>query len=1677
MSHRIAYNCKYDSALVGFATEAGQAAWSGLGSATRGIVCAGRKVVKQSGNWETEMDRLSASGAIAGSKEPWTCRADATPRRRPGNRPGGLRAAGSRAVASARRAAAFPVLCAMLAAPLLGAGGSAQAEELVSNLSDSASSTSMRLGTATGSVDAVQLFTTGTNAGGYTLTSIELSLYRGGGLGTAGIRMPAVKLHAVTVTGTSVTLGTEVATLTTSLPFPGATVETYMAPMGTALGRSTTYGVFVEGGGNGVYWDRAASGDENATPAANWSIGDQAATRAHDATAGLTLGTDGPGMIRVNGEATTTTNNPPTVANLIPNQTAMVGTALNYAFPTNTFADTDAGDTLTYTATQSDDSALPAWLSFAPGTRTFSGTPATADVGTVSVKVTASDGTESVSDTFDIVVSAAAGVTVSKSALTVTEEDTTGNTYTVVLDTRPTADVTVMVFGHGGTDVTLTSLAFTSTTPSSVTLTFTTAMGTRGWNLAQTVTVKAGNDTDTTNDTVTLTHHAASTDGNYDGITIGSVVVTVADNDTTNNAPTSAIGFVDTNEDEDYTFSSADFTFTDTDTGDSLASVKIVTLPASGTGTLTLSGTAIPSTDLPKTVPAADLGNLKYSPPANLNGYENFATFGFKVNDGTDDSVDTYRINIDVVPMNDPVTGKPGIAGTAQVGRRLTATVGTIADVDGLPNPFFSAATTTVQWIQVDGGNESDISGATSGTYALATADEGKKIKVKVSFEDGDGTVEGPLTSDAYPSSGTVIGAVNAAPTGADKTLTIGSDTEYTLTAEDFGFADVNIGDTLDSVRIVTVPGLGTLALDGTAVSLNDVIPSADIDDNKLTFTPVAGATGEAYTIFTFKVNDGTVDSDNAYTMTFNVRVLSCAVPRFGSRREHWYGEVTVEAVEVNATIVGYGLEQSSDAGSLAPNAFMIGSNSYTIFAAYVQTAPLTEGAFVLGLEGSDLTTAEAAALKVYVCDSGGLDFSDAGHRSNQPAYIYTWNNASLDWSPPVATRTLYLSLPANRAATGEPAISGTATAGQVLTATTGTIADADGLPSSFTYQWLRVDADGTSNEEDISGEIAATYTLTTADVDKKVKVKVSFTDDLSGEEERTSDAYPSSGTVTGTTNTAATGAPAITGTAESGHVLTAAAGTIADADGLSGDYTYQWVRVDADGTSNPTPISGATYATYALTAADEGKRVKVQVSFIDDLGNGETRSSAAYPSSGTVAAGSCPAPDLDGRRRVWTGMLAVGPIHVQLSMAIQGYGFQTGRNSNPGGALNPTQFNVGPNGYMIDEASVFNDGNLRFSLTSSLTAAQRAVLRLHVCDTDYDFSSATHNSSGHSYFWDEGLDWSSESTRTLHLSLETIVNRAATGAPTISGLPAVGHRLSAGIAGIADEDGLPSSFTYQWLQVDADGTSNEEAISGANAATYTVAATDVGKRVKVRVSFIDSLGGGETLTSDAFPLSGTVYMAVVPDAPQNITASMANTRVVLGWEAPANDGGAPITKYQYRASADSGTSWSPDWTDVADGSDAGSDVSDERGVTVTGLTNGTGYTFEVRAVNSAGGGAVATATANPGAVCAAPDFGTRRNIWTGTVEVEAIEIGGVRRGYGFNSVSGAGSLADNTFSIGSNDYTVSGIIDGVGGVLSRLPDEQPDERGSGGAEAACLRNGLRLRRRDPHQQHSSLRV
>jgi uncharacterized repeat protein (TIGR02543 family) len=86
------------------------------------------------------------------------------------------------------------------------------------------------------------------------------------------------------------------------------------------------------------------------------------------------------------------------------------------------------------------------------------------------------------------------------------------------------------------------------------------------------------------------------------------------------------------------------------------------------------------------------------------------------------------------------------------------------------------------------------------------------------------------------------------------------------------------------------------------------------------------------------------------------------------------------------------------------------------------------------------------------------------------------------------------------------------------------------------------------------------------------------------------------------------------------------------------------------------------------------------------------------------------------------------------------------------------------------------------------------------------------------------------------------------------------------------------------------------------------------------------------------------------PAAPQSFAATSGDGQVALSWSAPASDGGRAITKYQ--VSKDNGVNWT----------DAGLNTSH----TFTGLTNGTAYTFKVRAVNSVGNGAEASAAATP---------------------------------------------------------------------------------------------------------------
>ena len=105
----------------------------------------------------------------------------------------------------------------------------------------------------------------------------------------------------------------------------------------------------------------------------------------------------------------------------------------------------------------------------------------------------------------------------------------------------------------------------------------------------------------------------------------------------------------------------------------------------------------------------------------------------------------TQTITVTVINVNEPnspATGKPVIRGVVAVGESLLADVSGVRDLDGVPSSF------VYQWVRVDNGSEEDISGATRAIYNVVSADEGKLLKIKVGFIDGEGYSEDSLASD-----------------------------------------------------------------------------------------------------------------------------------------------------------------------------------------------------------------------------------------------------------------------------------------------------------------------------------------------------------------------------------------------------------------------------------------------------------------------------------------------------------------------------------------------------------------------------------------------------------------------------------------------------------------------------------------------------------------------------------------------------------------------------------------------------------------------------------------------------------------------------------------------------------------------------------------------------------------
>jgi Domain of unknown function (DUF4347)/Cadherin-like/Bacterial Ig domain len=113
-------------------------------------------------------------------------------------------------------------------------------------------------------------------------------------------------------------------------------------------------------------------------------------------------------------------------------------------------------------------------------------------------------------------------------------------------------------------------------------------------------------------------------------------------------------------------------------------------------------------------------------------------------------------------------------------------------------------------------------------------------------------------------------------PTASDRIVTTNEDATYTFAAGDFGFADVG-GDTLQAVRITQLETAGALRLNGVDVVLNQVVSIADINANRLAFTPAANTSGAPYANFRFEVGDGTSFSAADYQLRVDVTAVNDA--------------------------------------------------------------------------------------------------------------------------------------------------------------------------------------------------------------------------------------------------------------------------------------------------------------------------------------------------------------------------------------------------------------------------------------------------------------------------------------------------------------------------------------------------------------------------------------------------------------------------------------------------------------------------------------------------------------------------------------------------------------------------------------------------------------------------------
>ncbi len=806
----------------------------------------------------------------------------------------------------------------------------------------------------------------------------------------------------------------------------------------------------------------------------------------------------------------------------------------------------------------------------------------------------------------------------------------------------------------------------------------------------------------------------------------------------------------------------------------------------------------------------------------------------------------TSEATTSVAPRpNTPATGAPTIGGTAQVGETLTADISGIGDDDGLDNATFS-----YQWI----AGTTDIAGATDPTYTLVDDDAGLTIKVKVSFFDDKNNLE-TLTSEA---TATVVTPLTAEFQGApDKHLGTGVFTFYIAFSEPISISYKTLRD--DSLDVTNGSATKAKRVDGQS-DLWEITVEPDSDAAVTVVLPITEDCASDGAVCT---RDGTKLSNRS----------ELTVPGPAAANSPATGAPIISGtarVGETLTVDTSGIDDADGMSGavfsyqwLADGVDIAGatSDTYTLVDADVGKAVKVRVIFNDDDANEETLTSEATAavaaetavpdaprsLNVSPDDTGTLDVSweapasDGG--SAITGYKVQWKSGTEDYDGSAgSTRQAEITDPASRThtitgltdgveytvrviavndvgdgppsddvtgtprETTPPELSTATVDGATLTLTYDEDLDENSEPSSDAFS---VTVGGTGRAVDgvsVSGS-SVILTLGSA-VTAADTVTVSYTSPTDAAAPRIQDeagnpaaSFSDQAVVNNTpppANTPATGAPIISGTVRVGETLTAETSAIADAEGMSGAvFIYQWLADDAD-------IAGATSDTYTLVETDVGKAIQVKVSFRDDKNNQETLTSAATaavePRPNSPATG---APSISGTVRVGETLTA------ETSAIADADGMS--------GAVFIYQ-------WLADGADIAGATSDTYTLVD---ADLDKAVKVRVIFTDNADNEET---------------LTSEATAAV----APRPNSPATGAPIISGTAQVGETLTVDTSGIDDADGMSGAvFSYQWL-------ANGAEIAGATSDTYTPVADDVGKAIKVKVSFRDDRNHQESLTSEA---------------------------------------------------------------------------------------------------------------------------------------------------------------------------------------------------------------------------------